>query len=216
MKQAAFNPRRLDVVAFARAGAVLGGAVPLLDMARLREGLLEPELEDHASEVHWQAQGDWRQPAGGVPQVRLHLHASAEVRMTCQRCLQPLGVTLKVDRSLRFVDTEEIAARLDEGGEEDVLSVSQALDLQVLVEDELIMSLPLVPRHDECQPPQASGVPAYEAGSPGGGLAAPGPKPDQAISEGGRHRPFEVLAHWPGASPGAGQAPKRQGKRGNR
>ena len=42
------------------------------------------------------------------------------------------------------------AARLDEEGDEDVLALTRALDLPALVEDELILALPLVPRHEVC------------------------------------------------------------------
>jgi uncharacterized protein len=59
-----------------------------------------------------------------------------------------------VARTLRFVPTEEEAARLDEAEEEeDVLALPRALNLHELIEDELILALPLVPRHEQCPEP---------------------------------------------------------------
>ena len=34
--------------------------------------------------------------------------------------------------------------------EEDLLAISREFDLRELIEDELLMALPVVPRHDEC------------------------------------------------------------------
>ena len=56
-------------------------------------------------------------------------------------------------RSIRFVHGADLAQQLDEESEEDVLALSAALDLRELIEDELILALPLVPRHDVCPQP---------------------------------------------------------------
>ena len=42
------------------------------------------------------------------------------------------------------------AAALDDASEDDVLALSGELDVRELVEDELLLALPLVPRHDVC------------------------------------------------------------------
>ena len=49
-----------------------------------------------------------------------------------------------------FAPDEASAAALDDESEEDVLVFGGAFDLMELVEDELLMSLPLVPRHERC------------------------------------------------------------------
>ena len=64
-----------------------------------------------------------------------------------------MTVALAVRPSLRFVRGEAQAEALDEDSEEDVLALTPALDLQPLVEDELILALPLVPRHEQCPKP---------------------------------------------------------------
>ena len=76
------------------------------------------------------------------------LQARASVPLQCQRCLQQVLQDLNVDRRFRFVRSEEEAERLDESSEDDVLVLGPRLDLQELLEDELILALPLVPKHD--------------------------------------------------------------------
>ena len=64
--------------------------------------------------------------------------------MTC------VDVPLEVDRAFRFVADEATAEALDDESEEDLLALSREFDLHELIEDELLMSLPVVPKHDEC------------------------------------------------------------------
>jgi uncharacterized protein len=57
---------------------------------------------------------------------------------------------VSADRWFRFAADEATAAALDDESEEDVLVLSSEFDLLMLVEDELLMALPLVPRHETC------------------------------------------------------------------
>jgi hypothetical protein len=111
-----------------------------------------------------------RPVAGGDPEIWLHLMAHAEVVLQCQRCLQPTLERLTVDRRFRFVRNEDEAARLDEESEDDVLALPERLDLEELLEDELILGLPLVPRHGQCQHPLP-----MRAADPGADDEAPNP-----------------------------------------
>jgi len=163
---------RLDVAAFAKARGRLEGRVPVDRLPRLSADLQGP-ADGAATEVAWSAEGLWSQPAGDEPQARLRLRVQATVWLTCQRCLQPVAVPLEIDRTLRFARGEDEAARLDEEGDEDVLALTRALDLPALVEDELILALPLVPRHATC--PQPLPWPAPGAAPPGPVEAMPGP-----------------------------------------
>ena len=58
---------------------------------------------------------------------------------------------LEVDQSFRFVKDEATALAQDDACEEDLLVLSKDFDLLALVEDELLMTLPLVPMHTSCQ-----------------------------------------------------------------
>lgn len=156
MKPVVFNPRRLEVAAFAKAHAELQGSLDLADMPRLNEGLVPP-ADEAPGPMQWQAAGSQREVLGGVPEVRLRLQAQARVRLTCQRCLSPMALELSVDRHFRFVRNEDEAAQLDETtDDEDVLAMGRPLDLLSLAEDELIMALPIVPRHETCPVPLAA------------------------------------------------------------
>lgn len=147
----AHEPRRLDVAAFARDAGALEGRWPIGGFARLLEGTLG--ASGAAPDVEWSARGEQRPGGAGQPQVWLHLDARAEVSLACQRCLQPMAVPLVVHTALRFVEGEDRAQREDEASEEDVLALSPSIDLHELAQDELILALPLVPRHDDCALP---------------------------------------------------------------
>lgn len=145
-----FDANRLDVRAFARAGATLRGQEPLSAFARL---LAEAAGAGSERPVQWQARGETRQDAGGLAQVWLFLRARASLPLVCQRCLGPADIEVVADRAFRFAATEAQAAEQDEQAEEDVLVLSREFNLRELVEDELLMALPLVPRHEVCPVP---------------------------------------------------------------
>jgi uncharacterized protein len=149
------DPRRLDVPAFAMAQGDLHGKWPLAEMSRLLQDALPLTQDSPAQSVAWSAQGEQRAGSGGEPEIRLRLQAQTALSLVCQRCLQPMTVTLDVRPTIRFVHGADLAQQLDEEGNEDVLDASAALDLRQLVEDELILALPLVPRHDVCAQPLA-------------------------------------------------------------
>ena len=69
----------------------------------------------------------------------------------------PFRDDLAVDQAIRFVDDEAQAEALDAEIEDDVLALSPALDLRALVEDELLLAWPIVPRHDVCPSPASTG-----------------------------------------------------------
>lgn len=146
-----FHPEKLDIKAFAKASGHLSGHDTLLKYARLAEeahGLLHPDLH-----VNWQANAEMLSDGGNGHQPWLHLHVEATFPMLCQRCLGPVDVPLLVERSFRFVPDEATAETLDEEFEEDLLALEPDFDLHTLIEDELLMALPVVPRHDECPEP---------------------------------------------------------------
>lgn len=153
MKDRPLDPRRLDLPALCRQGAVLEGQWPQAELSRLGESLLAVAGDTLPPPVQWRAQGVLRPVKGGEPELWLALQAGTTVALQCQRCLQPMAEVLAVDCRLRFVADEDEAARLDEESEDDVLALTGRLDLQALVEDELILALPLVPRHDVCPQP---------------------------------------------------------------
>jgi uncharacterized protein len=118
-----------------------------------------------ASLIDWSARGEMRNRSHVQPEVWLHLQAQTSLPLVCQRCLAPVEVPVRVDRSFRFVSDEETAAAEDDASDEDVLAISPAFDLAELIEDELLMELPVAPRHEVCPVPVVLAVadPEFEA-----------------------------------------------------
>jgi uncharacterized protein len=146
-----FDPRRLDVHRFAEEGAELDAGDALRTFPRLLQEAVEGEGEQRA--VRWRARGEMLNPRHVQPEVWMHLQAEATLPLVCQRCLQVVDVPLEVNRSFRFVADEATAAAEDDASEEDLLALSRNFDLVELVEDELLMEVPLSPRHEVCPEP---------------------------------------------------------------
>lgn len=150
MRTPQFDAHRLDVEAFAKAGATLEGTWPAGELSRLMDSVHEDCRASQLPAVRWQATCDYKQTLGGEPQVWLHLRLAARLPLVCQRCLGSVDANVDVDTSMRFVRGEDAAAQLDSDSDADVLALTKSLDLQVLAEDELLLALPLVPRHALC------------------------------------------------------------------
>lgn len=166
-----WNPRRFDVQAFAEAGASLSGDESLSLFERLMH---ECHADgDPAIAVKWLVRGETRADATGQPAVWMHLTAHLDLPVGCQRCLGPVMVPLKVDRWFRFVADEATAEAEDDDCEEDVLALEPKPDLLTLVEDELLMEMPLVPMHETC--PGVLPVPPSTNAEGGGEVSRPNP-----------------------------------------
>ena len=145
-----YSAERLNIVAFAKAAGALEGAIPLVNMPRLAEESLGGA---DAVQVRYAAQGSMRADAAGVDEPWLHLRGASTLTLTCQRCLTPVEVEVSFERDFRFVASEELAEIEDEESEEDVLVQSKDFHVLDLVEDELLMVIPPVPKHGTCPQP---------------------------------------------------------------
>lgn len=139
--------RKLSIAAFALEAAPLDARVPLAQLPRLADEAVQAVAE---RTVHFQALGSMRSDAAGAVVPWLQLHAAVEIDLVCQRCLEPVSTLVQFDRQFRFVESEEAALTQDEDSEEDLLVSSTQFDLLELVEDELLMALPVSPRHEKC------------------------------------------------------------------
>lgn len=102
----------------------------------------------------------------------LSLAVSGSVSLVCQRCLSSMQARLASSSRFRLVAQGE--AWPDEALEDDgfdALGVEGPLDLIALVEDEVLLSLPLAPRHDSCGLPGGAGADASDTAHPFAGLA---------------------------------------------
>jgi uncharacterized protein len=170
------DPRRLDVARLAAAGAEVAGEWPRDGFARLASATLSPESPAEST-VTFRATASRAALEGAGLQPALHLRVDTQARLECQRCLQAMTVPIHVDRRFFFVPDEEAAERLDADSEDDVLALVPSLDLHALAEDELLLALPIVPRHDTCPVPVTlvfddDELPAEPADHPFAALAA--------------------------------------------
>lgn len=159
------DPQHLDLQSFARDGLAMSGEGVLADWPRLAVEQHGQALASGA--VLWQLEGRSLEQAGAADQVWLDLQASVQLPMQCQRCLTPVLQDVSAERSFRFVADEATAAALDDESEEDILVLSRDFDALALVEDELILALPLVPLHEVCPEalPMSVADPEFEAAS---------------------------------------------------
>ena len=142
-----FSAQSLNVQTLAESGEPLIESTLLQNMERLRNEIrrLQPET-DNKTRITWRATADIRD-AGAI---WLHLQATTTVPLTCQRCMSEVLIPLEVDQIYRFVATEAIAMAEDDAAEEDLLVLTPQFDLLAVLEDELLMALPLVPMHAMC------------------------------------------------------------------
>jgi len=150
-----FDLNRLNVKAFAREGLSLQGQLSLTQFGRLAELALspvEPSLQDSGEPTHvsWDIQAKLVPVSGGDPQIWMHLEAEVDLPMQCQRCMGPVKLAVKASAAFRFVSDEATAEAEDDESEEDLLVLAPELNVLELIEDELIMSAPLVPKHEKC------------------------------------------------------------------
>ena len=139
--------RKLPIGAFALQASPLLGQAPLAQLTRLADEAVQGV---DAAVVHFQAQGSMRSGAAGQAQPWMQLQGQVDMALVCQRCLEPVSTLVQFDREFRFVESEDVALAEDEDCEEDLLVTSTQFDLLELVEDELLMALPVSPKHEKC------------------------------------------------------------------
>jgi uncharacterized protein len=151
----------IDGFEFARTGAKLQGEWPVADFPRLQDA-----LHSKAGDLRWSLRGVPQEQ--GRPALRLELEGS--LQLVCQRCLGPLAFPLRIAVSLQLAASQaEIDAEPIEAGEgPERIVAGREMPVHDLIEDELLLALPIAPRHEQC-----AGKGAEEAGgrqSPFAGL----------------------------------------------
>ena len=83
----------------------------------------------------------------------LQLSVHGDVALTCQRCLGSLAHAVGIERVLHLARNETELERLDAMPDSDAILAGEKLDLLALVEDEVLLSLPLAAMHAEGECP---------------------------------------------------------------
>jgi len=188
------NPRDLDIFEFARSAREAAGAVRLSQLPRMLNEV-PADAPDRDTTFTWQVQGFTQAELqddgteGAQPYLRLAIHGSAW--LTCQRCLTPCEQAFDSDPIFRIVQTEEEADEFPlDDDEVEVIVGSRHFDLVDLIEEELLLSLPLVPKHDVCPAVHES----LASGADGAdGVDSVDDVPEQEIEAEERVNPFAAL-----------------------
>ena len=85
--------------------------------------------------------------------LSLQLTISGEVELTCQRCLGGMRHAVQIERIVHLARNETELERLDALPGSDAILVGETLNLVDLVEDEVLLGLPLAPMHAEGECP---------------------------------------------------------------
>ncbi len=81
----------------------------------------------------------------GWPSALVELEA--EVEMLCQRCVRAMRVRVGTNSTVLFADSEQAAESAPEGAET-FLAPEGRISLAALIGEELLLALPIVPRHE--------------------------------------------------------------------
>lgn len=87
---------------------------------------------------------------GALGEVRLRAEIDGELGQVCQRCLQPMSWRFRLRPDLALVRPGSAASGAEGGA--DLLEVGDdgLLRLAEWVEEEILLDLPLAPRHEDC------------------------------------------------------------------
>jgi uncharacterized protein len=135
------------------------GSLPIAAMPRLREA-----LADDAGSAQYQL--DFGRDEFGTAYVDVRVQAP--LWLVCQRTLDPFVMPVTVDSRLGLIRSEREEAALPAGCEPLLIAEDDKLSPVGVIEDELLLALPLVPVNpdsalpEEVTLPPAESVPAGE------------------------------------------------------
>jgi uncharacterized protein len=134
-------PAVIDSLEFARSEQQLSGSVPVASLKRLEDVLFD-------------AEGDLDYRLSGTRDKRnrpqLTLSVMGRLHLQCQRCLGLLDYPVEVASILMLVPSgAPLDEDLDDPEAPDFIEASAELEIAGLIEDEILLWLPLAPRHPE-------------------------------------------------------------------
>lgn len=143
----------IDSLRFAAEEDCIAGKLALSRMPRLAEALTRRDgwLDCRLA--------GYRETVGGTAKYGLHLQVSGRLGLSCQRCLAEVVFDCAVDSRLLLVpEGEQWPEDELETDEYDAIEASRELSVLVLVEEEVLLALPIVPRHADCRSPAQAGA----------------------------------------------------------
>ena len=134
-------PAVIDALEFARSAQELSGSVPVSALQRLDDLLYDP-----AGTLSFRVRG--RRDERNRP--FLDLKVTGGLHLQCQRCLGLLEYPVDFSNTLLVLPAGAPPdPDLEDPEAPDTIEASEELDVRALIEDEVLLSLPLAPRHAE-------------------------------------------------------------------
>ncbi|MGH8494055.1 MAG: YceD family protein [Moraxellaceae bacterium] len=160
-------PQYIDAQKWADRETVIDQIYPLESFTRVCEG-----AASNAGEVKVNVR--IRRDVQGLFVVEGEI--AAHVALVCQRCLEPVATDIETSMQLWLLRDEEQADRLPDDADYLVLDEEGRIAFADALEDELILALPLVAAHEDCEAYQLQAGEIAEVETPK------------------RENPFQVLA----------------------
>ncbi len=134
----------IDSLDFAGNGRQISGEVPVAALPRLLDA-----LEDPRGTLEYTVRGGVDKQGNPLLDVSI----TGNCRLRCQRCLGATEHAVRIDTRLLLRDQASLDALDDEvaGGEDeefDSILADAHLDVLNLLEEEILLSLPIAPRHE--------------------------------------------------------------------
>src|SRR5688500_14264924 len=134
-------PAVIDALEFARSAQESSGSVAVSALQRL-----EDLLYDSVGDLRYDIRGTLDQRNRPLLELRIN----GMLHLQCQRCLGLLEYPVDVSSTLRVLPPgAEPEDDLEDPDAPDPIEANGELDVHALVEDEVLLSLPLAPRHPE-------------------------------------------------------------------
>lgn len=132
-------PKQFDPQRLAGEDIRLEGELNTSGMSRLQESLASNEPSVVNVKLHL-----WRDKGG---RAVIDGSFASTLSCVCQRCMEPVAVEVQGDFSLGVISSEDEMASLPDDLEPLMLEHGQMVDPETLIEDELILALPVISRH---------------------------------------------------------------------
>ncbi len=135
----------VDSLTFVREAGRLSGQIAIAALGRMADS-----LASDAGSLKCLVRGEMDQDGNSF----LILAVSGTLQLRCQRCLESMAFALRIDKRLLLVAPGgpwPDDALEDDGS--DAIEASKTLALLLLIEEEVLLALPIAPRHEVCAPP---------------------------------------------------------------
>lgn len=119
--------------------------------AETLEGTLDPRWLPRLAEMRCATKGlsyELRGRTDAEGRAWLQVLANGTLTLECQRCLGPLTFPFALRSELLLAESERDIGTADD--DVDRVLAGKAMDVCQLIEDEVLLALPMAPRHEQC------------------------------------------------------------------